>query len=41
MKAYDKYFNNKSFIKEYILKNANEFTINVFNQQNDSKDKEK
>ena len=40
MKAYDKYFNNKSFIKEYILKNANEFIFNVFNQQNDLKDKE-
>ena len=40
MKSYDKYFDKKSFIKEYILKKANEFTINVFNQQNDLKDKE-
>ena len=38
MKTYDKYFNNKSFIK--VLKNAKEFTFNVFNQQNDLKDKE-
>ena len=40
MKTYDKYFDKKSFIKEYKSKNANEFTFNAFNQQDDSNDKE-
>ncbi len=36
MKTYDKYFDKNSFIKDYKSQNANEFTFNIFNQQNDS-----